>query len=148
MVTINKRWWRWSMKRMETLGWYRLTFHKTPPVDGAEVCTSHRTPVSLSGCKIDKTHLTQCSFWFKGFLVLNFIENPPDSNYENFNGVINNYTDAANSTNSILCPVGKIWKEYCDKTNDYSYYGPDQFHPSLKGSEITAEVIVKSLLNL
>ena len=70
------------------------------------------------------------------------------ANYENFNGVINNYTDAANSTNSILCPVGKIWKEYCDKTNDYSYYGPDQFHPSLKGSEITAEVIVKSLLNL
>ena len=73
---------------------------------------------------------------------------PALANYENFNGVINNYTDAANSTNSILCPVGKIWKEYCDKTNDYSYYGPDQFHPSLKGSEITAEVIVKSVLNL
>ena len=70
---------------------------------------------------------------------------PAYSNYSNFDGVIKNHTDAASMTNSILCPVGMAWKEYIDRTNDLSYYGPDLFHPSPKGSQVAAEIIFKSL---
>ncbi len=70
---------------------------------------------------------------------------PAYDNYYNFDGVIKNYTEAATSTNSILCPVGTVWKEYIDRTKDLSYYGSDMFHPSLKGSEVAAEVIYKAV---
>jgi hypothetical protein len=70
---------------------------------------------------------------------------PAYSNFNNFDGVIKNYTDAATATNSLLCPVGKIWKEYMTTTSDYSYYGPDMFHPSKKGSEKAAQVIYETL---
>jgi lysophospholipase L1-like esterase len=70
---------------------------------------------------------------------------PAFSNFENFDGVIKNYTDAALMTNAILCPVGKVWKEYFLRTKDYSYYGTDMFHPSQKGSEVAAEIIYKTL---
>lgn len=67
--------------------------------------------------------------------------------YHTFDGVIKNYTDAAIKNKAILCPVGKIWKQYFDKTNDFSYYSPDQFHPSLSGSQVAAKVIVASLFS-
>lgn len=70
---------------------------------------------------------------------------PAISNYKSFDGVIQNYTDAATHAKAILCPVGKRWKEYIDTTNDYLYYGPDGFHPSLKGSEVAAAIIYKTL---
>jgi len=70
---------------------------------------------------------------------------PAYSNFNNFDGVIKNYTDAAVATNSLLCPVGKTWKEYMTASNDYSYYGPDMFHPSPKGSEKAAQVIYETL---
>jgi hypothetical protein len=70
---------------------------------------------------------------------------PARDNTENFEGVITNYTDAAKMTGSLLCPVGKVWREHFEATQDYSYYGPDGFHPSLKGSEVAAEVIYESL---
>ncbi|MEN0051114.1 MAG: SGNH/GDSL hydrolase family protein [Bacteroidota bacterium] len=65
--------------------------------------------------------------------------------YHTFNGVINNYTAAAEANDAVLCPVGKVWKDHFDKTNDFSYYGPDQFHPSVAGSKVAARVIVSSL---
>jgi hypothetical protein len=70
---------------------------------------------------------------------------PAHDNYYNFDGVIRNYTEAATMTNSILCPVGTVWKEYIDRTNDLSYYGSDLFHPSLKGTQVAAEVIFDSI---
>lgn len=70
---------------------------------------------------------------------------PAYINYTNFDGVINNYRDAAESTGSLLCPVGEVWKKYISETGDLSYYGPDSFHPSLKGSEVAAAVIVDAL---
>jgi hypothetical protein len=70
---------------------------------------------------------------------------PAYANYSNFDGVIKNYTDAASETNSILCPVGKVWKQHFTETNDFSYYGADQFHPSIKGSEAAAKVIAETL---
>jgi hypothetical protein len=70
---------------------------------------------------------------------------PAKVNYHMFPGVIANYTEAARQTNSILCPVGAIWKSKMDATNDFSYFGEDGFHPSLKGSQSAAEIIVKYL---
>ena len=70
---------------------------------------------------------------------------PAVSNLQTFDGVIKNYTDAAVSTHSLLCPAGAVWKQHFTDTNDYSYYGPDGFHPSEKGSEATAGVIVETL---
>lgn len=72
---------------------------------------------------------------------------PSKTYYATYDGVITNYTLAAQKNNAILCPVGKVWKDYFDKTEDYSYYSEDGFHPSLKGSEVAAQIIVKSLLN-
>lgn len=62
-----------------------------------------------------------------------------------FPGVILNYSDAAQMNNAILCPVGSHWKAYIENTGDYSYYGPDGFHPSLLGSQVAAQIIVSSL---
>lgn len=70
---------------------------------------------------------------------------PAYDNYYNFDGVIKNYTEAANINKAILCPVGKKWKEYIDATGDLSYYGPDLFHPSLKGSEEAAKIIYECI---
>jgi hypothetical protein len=70
---------------------------------------------------------------------------PAVANFNNFDEVIKNYTDAATVSNSLLCPVGKIWKEHFSATSDYSYYGPDMFHPSKKGSESAALIIFKTL---
>lgn len=70
---------------------------------------------------------------------------PAYINYSTFDGVIKNHEDAASMNNSILCPVGKVWKNYIDATSDLSYYGPDRFHPSLKGSVVAADVIVETL---
>ncbi len=65
--------------------------------------------------------------------------------FHTFLGVIQNYTAGAEENNAILIPVGSAWKEYIDTTGDYSYYGPDGFHPSRKGSQKAAEVIVETL---
>lgn len=87
-------------------------------------------------CKINNTKLCYFMVW------------PSLNHYNTFGGVIKNYTDAAKTHNAILFPVGKVWKEYIDKTNDYSYYSADGFHPSLKGSKIAAKTIVDALLLL
>jgi len=65
--------------------------------------------------------------------------------YETFPGVIKNYRDAATINQSILLPVGEVWKKYFDETNNFDYYGSDGFHPSPKGSERAAQVIFDTL---
>lgn len=69
---------------------------------------------------------------------------PAKVNYHMFDGVILNYTNAAIQSDALLCPVGMYWKSQCDK-GDFSYYGPDNFHPSIKGSEMAAQTILKTL---
>lgn len=70
---------------------------------------------------------------------------PSRGYYHTFDGVIKNHTDVAAEFNAILCPVGSVWKNYFDTTGDYSYYGPDEFHPSLAGSKVAARTIVNSV---
>ena len=72
---------------------------------------------------------------------------PSQANLSMFDGVIKNYTDAASQTQSIVCPVGKVWKEHFDSTKEFSYYGLDRFHPSLKGSQMAAKIIYETLLH-
>ncbi len=82
------------------------------------------------------THTTKLAF----FMVW-----PAKVNYHTFSGVISNYALAASQTNAILCPVGEVWKQHFDSTQDFSYYGADGFHPSQVGSQRAAEIIFESL---
>ena len=70
---------------------------------------------------------------------------PSITYYHTFDGVITNYSDAATLSNAILIPVGRNWKYYIDQTGDYSYYGSDGFHPSIKGSEKAAQDVIDYL---
>ena len=70
---------------------------------------------------------------------------PSMNYYQTFDGVIKNYTDAATQNDALLCPVGKVWKKHFDTTGEFDYYSPDGFHPSLKGSEVAAQVILGTL---
>lgn len=73
---------------------------------------------------------------------------PSITYYHSFDGVIMNYTAGARENNAILIPVGTYWKQYIDATGDYSFYGPDGFHPSLAGSQKAAEIIVDTLFSI
>ena len=57
-----------------------------------------------------------------------------------------NAKNAASINNSILLPVGEVWKDYFDRTDDFQYFSSDGFHPSLEGSQIAAKVIVEYLM--
>jgi len=70
---------------------------------------------------------------------------PALPNFQTFDAVIKNYTDAARINNALIIPVGEVWKAYFERTHDVQYYASDGFHPSLKGSQIAAEVIVDHL---
>lgn len=70
---------------------------------------------------------------------------PAFSWYHTFDDVIQNHRDAAAINKAILCPVGAEWKAHFDATNNFDYYGPDNFHPSLLGSQVAAKIIVKTL---
>jgi len=85
-------------------------------------------------CKLNKTKLCYFMVW------------PSLNYYHTFDNVIKNHKEAAAINNSILLPVGQIWKNYIDSTKDTAYYGSDGFHPSIKGSQIAAKIIVEHLL--
>jgi hypothetical protein len=72
---------------------------------------------------------------------------PAIDNFHTFGSVINNYREAAVKNNAVLCPVGEVWKTYIEKTNNFDYYSFDNFHPSLKGSQVAADVLVQYLFN-
>jgi lysophospholipase L1-like esterase len=86
-------------------------------------------------CKLNDTKLCYFMVW------------PSLKYYHTFDGVINNYKQAALINNSILLPVGEVWKDYIDSNNSFEYYSNDRFHPSLKGSQIAAKVIVEYLFH-
>lgn len=70
---------------------------------------------------------------------------PSRTYYHTFDGVIRSYEFAAEANDALLCPVGRVWKAHFDDTEDFSYYGPDGFHPSVIGSQVAAQVIFESL---
>ncbi|MFD2586778.1 SGNH/GDSL hydrolase family protein [Croceitalea marina] len=80
-----------------------------------------------------------------GAEMVYFMVWPSKQYYYTYDDVIKNHIHAATSNEALLAPVGAIWKMHFDKTNDYSYYGADGFHPSLIGSKIAAKVISKTI---
>jgi lysophospholipase L1-like esterase len=78
-------------------------------------------------------------------LLAYFMVWPSLQYYDTFDDVIKNYELAAKENNAILCPVGKVWKTYFDKTKKFDYYSEDSFHPSKKGTTVAAQVIFNSL---
>ncbi|MCA0153493.1 SGNH/GDSL hydrolase family protein [Winogradskyella vincentii] len=72
---------------------------------------------------------------------------PSRTYYHTYDGVIKNHRDAAKLNDAILLPVGEVWKAYFDRTDNFQYYGPDGFHPSLLGSKVAARVITEKLVN-
>lgn len=72
---------------------------------------------------------------------------PSQQYYHTFDKVIKNHREVAEKFNAVLCPVGEVWKAHFDITNDFDYYSSDGFHPSEKGSQVAAEIIVESLFD-
>ena len=87
-------------------------------------------------CEAHNTQLCYYTVW------------PSQTYYHTFDGVIKNHRDAANINDAILLPVGEVWKDYFDRSNNFQYYGPDGFHPSLLGSKVAARVIVETLFKI
>lgn len=67
--------------------------------------------------------------------------------YHSFDAVIENYTYAAQENQAILCPVGLEWKNYIETHQSFDLYSTDGFHPSEKGSQLAAKIIVASLFD-
>ena len=59
--------------------------------------------------------------------------------------VIKSYSNAAKATSSILCPAGLAWKIAWESNDALNLYGPDNFHPSVKGSVLAALTLYASL---
>lgn len=59
--------------------------------------------------------------------------------------VILSYTNAAKSTQSLICPAGLAWKNAWNIDSALPLYSPDDFHPSLTGSVLAAITIYATL---
>ena len=101
--------------------------------------TYGRTSLIMYGAKLKKICRQNNS------QLVYFMVWPSRQYYHTFDGVIENYTEAAEKNDALLCAVGQNWKAHFDATNDFSYYEADGFHPSLKGSKVAAEIIAKIL---
>lgn len=84
-------------------------------------------------CKENNTKLCYFMVW------------PSRTYYSTFDKVIKNHTEAAQLNDAILLPVGEVWKTHFDTTKNFDYYSSDGFHPSIKGSQVAAEIIFKYL---
>ena len=70
---------------------------------------------------------------------------PSRQYYYTFDDVIANHEEAAQTNGAVLLPVGTNWKSYIQSTQKWDFYGGDGFHPSKKGSEFAARIIVDTL---
>ncbi len=73
---------------------------------------------------------------------------PSQQYYHTFDKVIKNHREVAEKYQAVLCPVGEVWKTHFETTKDFSYYSTDGFHPSKKGSQAAAEIIISSLFDI
>lgn len=132
---LEDHWGEGCIQKMIESGFYDFVVIQQGPSsqpDGAQSLLEYGGKIQEL-CKANDTKLAFFQVW------------PAKINYQTFPGVIANYMNAAYSTGAILCPVGYAWKQYMDKTNDFSYYGPDEFHPSMLGSAVAADIIYKAL---
>jgi lysophospholipase L1-like esterase len=72
---------------------------------------------------------------------------PPEANSDRFDSVRDSYKAAAEKTRGIFLPAGDAWRAAWRRNPALALYGPDGFHPSARGSYLSALVIVGSLCN-
>lgn len=70
---------------------------------------------------------------------------PSKSRSFDHDNVIFSYSQAAEKTESLLCPAGLAWKYAWEVDDDLPLYGPDFFHPSVMGSVLAAMTIYGSI---
>jgi hypothetical protein len=76
-----------------------------------------------------------------GSKLLYFMVWPALENASTFDAVINNHYEAARINSAMICPVGERWQLAIKNNTSHGLYAPDGFHPSLKGSQFTAELL-------
>ncbi|MCT4663996.1 MAG: PKD domain-containing protein [Flavobacteriales bacterium] len=57
------------------------------------------------------------------------------------------YTFMANNTQSLISPVGAVWRYLRDNNTGIELYSPDESHPSLLGSYVAAQTFYTILFN-
>ncbi|MBX2927547.1 MAG: SGNH/GDSL hydrolase family protein [Saprospiraceae bacterium] len=133
--SLADHWASGALQRKITSGKYSYIIVQQGPssqAEGRAVLLEYGTKIKTL-CSAHKAQLVFFMVW------------PARQHYHTFGGVINSYSEVARVTESLLCPVGKIWKEHFDATGNFSYYGEDAFHPSPKGSQVAAEIIYQTL---
>ena len=70
---------------------------------------------------------------------------PSKSRSFDLDRVIGSYKKAAEQTNSLLAPAGLAWKIAWKANPGLPLYGPDDFHPSTKGSLLAAMTIYATI---
>ena len=72
---------------------------------------------------------------------------PSKARSGDFQGVIESYRKAADTSKSILCPAGNAWLQVWKSYPEFTLYSEDDFHPNYSGSLLAAFVIYGSLSN-
>lgn len=81
----------------------------------------------------------------KGANPAYFMVWPSVQYYHTFGGVIKNHNDAAEVNESMIVPVGELWRDFRITPNKSDLYSADQFHPSATGSFLVALTIIKTI---
>jgi hypothetical protein len=70
---------------------------------------------------------------------------PAEARFHDFDGVSDSYATAAGLVGGLLFPAGEAWLEAWDRDPRLELYGPDRFHPSLRGTYLAALVMYQQL---
>jgi hypothetical protein len=65
--------------------------------------------------------------------------------FGDFDGVSDSYATAAQMVDGLLFPAGEAWRAAWARDPQLQLYGPDDFHPSLKGTYLAALVMYEQL---
>jgi hypothetical protein len=70
---------------------------------------------------------------------------PPKSRMQFAGDVARSYADAAKAVGGLLLAAGDAWRAAWNADPGLALYGPDDFHPSVAGSTLAAQVIVSGI---
>jgi hypothetical protein len=70
---------------------------------------------------------------------------PAQERFFDFDGVSDSYATAAELVDGLLFPAGEAWRAAWAVDPALELYGPDRFHPSLKGTYLAALVMYEQL---
>ena len=67
--------------------------------------------------------------------------------YQTMKDVQLNHSEAAKQNGAEIAQVGVIWHELLSQNLNIPLYGPDKFHPSVKGSRLAAAIIFQTMVS-